>query len=515
MTSRRALLSVWDKTGLIDLARELRALDFELVASGGSSKALLDAGLPVVSVDAVTGHPEILGGRVKTLHPAIHGGILARRTPEHLAELAQHGIGAFDVVVCNLYPFERTVAQPGCTEADAVEQIDIGGVTLLRAAAKNFESVAIVSDPSDYGALIEALRAGSLDVSLRRRLAVKAFAQTADYDVAISSWLEAQVEGPSALPSTLTLRARKIQTLRYGENSHQEGALYQFVGAKPAFEQVGGDKELSYNNLADLEAAWAMPAEVARPAVAIIKHANPSGFAVADDVLAAFERALACDPVSAFGGIIAVNRAVDAGFVEAMGKLFVEVLAAPAFTDEALALLAARKRNCRVMRWTGQGRAPAVTVREAHSGLLVQTPDPTPTLPAGEGLPEGWRVVTSHQPTEAQIRDLKFAWIACKHVRSNAIVLVKGEATVGVGAGQMNRLDSVRIAAWRAGDRAAGSVLASDAFFPFADGLMAGMDAGAVAVVQPGGSVRDDEVIAAAEAAGIPMIFTGRRHFRH
>jgi phosphoribosylaminoimidazolecarboxamide formyltransferase/IMP cyclohydrolase len=509
MVRRRALLSVWDKTGLIPLAKGLAGLGFELVASGGSAKALVEAGLPVTQVDDVTGHPEILGGRVKTLHPGVHGGILSRRTPEHLEEIARHGIRPIDVVVCNLYPFVKTVAAPGVTEAEAIEQIDIGGVTLLRAAAKNFESVVIACDPADYDQVLSGLAEGSLDEGARRRLALKAFQQTAAYDAAISGWLQDQVDGPTPLPAQLTLRASRAMTLRYGENSHQAGALYRFEGQPVAFEPIGGEKELSYNNLNDLEAAWAIPAEFDRPAVAIIKHANPSGVAVADDLVTAFQRAYDCDTVSAFGGIVATNRPVDAGFIEAMGKLFVEVIAAPAFTDEALALLAARKKNCRVLRFTGAVQPPAVAVREAHGGLLVQTADR-----AGADV-ASWRCVTTRAATEAELRDLAFAWIACKHVKSNAIVLVKGEATVGVGAGQMNRLDSTRIAAWRAGDRAQGAVLASDAFFPFADGLEAAIAVGATAVVQPGGSVRDDEVIAAAEAAGIAMYFTGRRHFRH
>ncbi len=509
MVSRRALLSVWDKTGLVPLAKGLFGLGFELVASGGSAKALAEAGLPVTQVDDVTGHPEILGGRVKTLHPGIHGGILARRTTEHLDEIARHGIRPVDVVVCNLYPFVKTISAPGVTEADAIEQIDIGGVTLLRAAAKNYESVAIVCDPADYDLVLSGLAEGSLDLPARRRLALKAFQQTAAYDAAISGWMQEQVDGPQALPAQLTLRATRAMTLRYGENSHQQGALYRFEGHPAAFEPIGGEKELSYNNLNDLEAAWAIPAEFDRPAVAIIKHANPSGVAVADDLVTAFQRAYDCDTVSAFGGIIAANRTVDAAFVDAMGKLFVEVIAAPAFTDEALALLAARKKNCRVLRFTGAAAPPSITVREAHGGLLVQTADR-----AGADV-ASWRCVTQREATAEQLRDLAFAWVACKHVKSNAIVLVKGEATVGVGAGQMNRLDSTRIAAWRAGDRAQGAVLASDAFFPFADGLQAAIAVGASAVVQPGGSVRDDEVIAAAEAAGIAMYFTGRRHFRH
>ncbi len=507
--SRRAILSVSDKTGLVDLGRSLLALDFELVASGGSARALADAGLPVTQVDDITGHPEILGGRVKTLHPAVHGGILARRTPEHLAELAHHGIGAVDVVVCNLYAFEATVAKAGVTEAQAIEEIDIGGVTLLRAAAKNFESVAVVCDPADYGAVVAALQSNGADLAFRRSLALKAFRHTATYDTAISGWLGAQVEGPVALPEVLALRATRVETLRYGENSHQSAALYRFEGAAQAFEKVGGEKELSYNNIMDLEAAWAMPQEVQGPAVAIIKHMNPSGFAVGDDLVSAFDRALACDPVSAFGGIIAVNRPLDEAFVERMGKLFVEVIAAPSFTQGALDLLARKKPGCRVMRFTGAAKPPALSVREVHGGLLVQTVDDVGAQPST------WQVVTKRAPSEVELADLALAETVCKHVKSNAIVFAKGGATVGVGAGQMNRVDSVRIAAWRAGEHAAGSVCASDAFFPFADGLEEAVRAGVTAFVQPGGSIRDPEVIAAADAAGVAMVFTGTRHFRH
>lgn len=507
--NKRAILSVWDKTGLIELAEGLVELGYELVASGGSARSLAERGLPVTQVDDVTGHPEILGGRVKTLHPAIHGGILARGTEQHLAELAAHGIGAVDLVVCNLYPFQRTVADPAVSELDAIEQIDIGGVTLLRAAAKNYERVAVVCEPAGYGGLLAALRSGTFGLDDRRALALAAFRHTAEYDVAISTWLAGKVEGELALPSVLTLQAHKVQTLRYGENSHQEGALYRFAGEAAAFEQVGGDKELSYNNLADLEAAWLMPAEFERPAVAIIKHANPSGLAVADDPIAAFELALRCDPISAFGGIIASNRQIDGAFVDNLGKLFVEVIAAPSFTEEALALLARRKKGCRIMRFTGQVQAPRRVVREVHGGLLVQTADDAPIAP------ESWQVVSDRQPTAAELRDLRFAWIACKHVRSNAIVFAKDEATVGVGAGQMNRADSVRIAGWRAGELAAGAVMASDAFFPFADGIEAAVAYGITAVIQPGGSIRDDEVIAKVNELGLAMVVTGRRHFRH
>ena len=508
--TRRALLSVSDKSGLVPFAEGLVGLGYELVASGGTARTLREAGLAVIDVAEVTGSPEILGGRVKTLHPGIHGGILARPTEADLAELASHGIGAIDVVVCNLYPFRETVAQPGVTEAEAIEQIDIGGVALLRAAAKSFARVSVVCDPDDYDAVLAGLSDdGALDLGARRRLALAAFRHTAAYDAAIQAWLAGHVEPGEALPSTLHLVATRVQSLRYGENAHQHGALYRLDGAPEAFEQVGGDKALSYNNLADLEAAWAMAAEFDRPAVAIIKHLNPSGLAVADDLVTAYQRAFDCDTVSAFGGILAANGEVDAAFVEALGSLFLEVLAAPAFTAEALELLARKKRNCRVMRWTGACAAPALAVRETHGGLLVQTPEP-------RGVShEGWTVVTKRAPTAAEAHDLAFAEIAGKHVKSNAIVLVKGEATVGVGAGQMNRVDSVRIAAWRAGDRAAGSVLASDAFFPFADGVEAAAAAGATAIVQPGGSIRDAEVIEAADRLGLAMVFTGVRHFRH
>lgn len=505
----RAILSVWNKEGLPALGRGLAGRGFELVASGGTARVLREEGLEVVEVGDVTAHPEILGGRVKTLHPAVHGGILARGTDAHLAELAEHGIAPVDIVVCNLYPFQRTVAAPGVTELEAIEQIDIGGVTLLRAAAKNFERVAVVCDPADYDGILADLEGEGLTADRRRRLALKAFHHTASYDVAISGWLQSQVDGEEALPEVLTLRAEKVQTLRYGENSHQQGALYRFEGAAPAFEKVGGIKGLSYNNIADLEAAWAMPRAFTRPAVAIVKHANPSGLAVSDSLITSFDRALACDPVSAFGSIIATNRPVDAEFVRNIGKLFIEVLAAPGFTDEALQILARRKKNCRVMRWTDQAVAPARVVSEVHGGLLVQTADT-----AGVEV-DSWTIATQRAPTAEEMRDLAFAWVAVKHIKSNAIVFCKDEATVGVGAGQMNRLDSVRIAHLRAGDRSQGSVMASDAFFPFADGLQAAAEAGITAVAQPGGSIRDAEVVEAADALGLAMVFTGRRHFWH
>jgi len=520
---RRAILSVHDKTGLVEFAHGLAGLGFELVASGGTARALGDAGLPVTQVAAVTGFPEILGGRVKTLHPAVHGGILARRVPDHLAELAAHGITPVDLVVCNLYPFVETVSRPDVTEAQAVEEIDVGGVTLLRAAAKNFETVTVVCDPADYDGLLNALRGAGdsvgrpapagISVDARRRLALKAFRHTAAYDAAIATWLTGMVEKDELLPAVLNLAAERVQTLRYGENPHQQAAFYRWAGAAPAFEQLLG-KDLSYNNLVDLDAAWAMPQEFSEPAVAIIKHTNPSGLATADTLVEAYRLALACDPVSAFGSIIAVNREADLALVEESGPLFVELLAAPAYTPAALAWLAEHKKNCRVMIASAPGgghggAAPTSVLRSVRGGLLAQTGD-------DRGVDEdGWQVVTRRQPTAAERRSLAFAWLAVKHVKSNAIVLAQGTATVGVGAGQMNRVDAVYLAARRAGNRAQGAVMGSDAFFPFPDGIEAAAAAGVTACIQPGGSVRDAEAIAAADRLGMAMVFTGERHFRH
>jgi phosphoribosylaminoimidazolecarboxamide formyltransferase/IMP cyclohydrolase len=510
--TKRAILSVYDKTGLVEFARGLHDLGYELVASGGTARALSAAGLPVRQVDEITGHPEILGGRVKTLHPAVHGGILARRTPEHLAELAEHGIGPVDVVVCNLYPFADTVGRPDVTEAEAVEEIDIGGVTLLRAAAKNFESVVVVCNPTDYAATLVALQGDAMTLDARRQLALKVFRHTATYDAAIATWLSGQVEGDKALPEMLNLAAERVQTLRYGENPHQQAALYHWIGAAPAFEQLLG-KELSYNNIVDLEAAWAMPQEFDMPAVAIIKHTNPSGLATASDLLTAYRFAFECDPVSAYGSIIATNREVDRALMEEIGSLFVEALAAPAYTPDALAWLAEHKKNCRVM--LARGSAQELMLRSVSGGLLAQTPD-------DRGVDEStWRIVTQRAPTDAERQALGFAWLATKHTKSNAIVLAGRTAdadcmtTYGVGAGQMNRVDSVYLAVRRAGDRAKGSVLGSDAFFPFPDSVETAATAGVTAIIQPGGSLRDEMVIAAADQHGLTMIFTGERHFRH
>ncbi len=511
----RALLSVSDKTGLVDLARTLHEAGGELVASGGTARALADAGLPVTEVSAITGFPEILGGRVKTLHPAVHGGILARRTPQHLDELRAHGIAPIDLVAVNLYPFAATVAQPHVTLATAIEEIDIGGVALLRAAAKNHDSVAVVCDPTDYAEVGQAFAAGAPPLELRRRLALKAFRHTAAYDAAIASYLAQQVgaeepapEPDSILPRALHLDLLRVQVNRYGENPHQRGGLYGYAGEGPAFEVLHG-KEMSYNNWLDLDGAWAAAQDFPEPTVVIVKHGNPCGLATAPTLAEAYAGAFAADPASAFGGIVAVNRPLDAETVRALGDLFLEVVAAPAFEEDALAALSTRK-NLRILR--GGGAPPRLlSLRSIAGGVLVQEVDRS----QADMEPSTWQVAGKRQPTPEQLRDLAFAWRAARHVKSNAIVYAREQAVVGVGAGQMSRVDSVMVAGHKAGDRAQGAVMASDAFFPFPDGIEAAAAHGIAAVVQPGGSLRDDQVIAAADRLGLVMLFTGTRHFRH
>ena len=515
MTSR-ALISVSDKTGLTAFAQKLHDADVELIASGGTARQLADAGLPVMPTETLTGFPELLGGRVKTLHPAIHSGILARRTQEHLAELAQHGLLPIDLVIVNLYPFQRTVADPGVSLADAVEQIDIGGVALLRAAAKNFESVAVVCEPSDYDRVGQAIADGTLNAETRQALALKAFRHTAAYDAAITDYLARQQpsdtptgQDDSGLPAQLALRLERVQVMRYGENPHQQGALYRYAGdERPAFEQLHG-QEMSYNNWLDLDGSWQAAQDFDAPTVAIIKHSNPCGLASADKLAAAYDKALASDPVSAFGSIISVNRALDRETAERMSKLFVEIIAAPSYDEEALALLR-RKRNLRILRASG-ATARALSIRSVYGGALVQELDNS----RDDLEPANWRIVSKRQPDAAQRTDLAFAWRVCRHVKSNAIVYATDRATVGVGAGQMSRVDSVMLAGHKAGDRAQGAVMASDAFFPFADAIEAAAEHGIAAVVQPGGSIRDEEVIAAVDRLGLVMAFTGIRHFRH
>jgi phosphoribosylaminoimidazolecarboxamide formyltransferase/IMP cyclohydrolase len=517
---RRALLSVSDKTGLVDLARVLASGGAQLLSTGGSAKALRDAGLAVTEVSDHTGFPEILDGRVKTLVPQIHGGILGRRDlPAHLAQMAAHDIAPIDMVVSNLYPFEATVAR-GAPFDDCVENIDIGGPALIRAAAKNHDFVTILTDPSQYATVLEELAAhGGTTHATRRRLAGAAYARTAAYDAAIAAWFAAQ-EGET-FPARLTLSGTLRQTLRYGENPHQQAAFYT-SGTRPgiATARQAQGKELSYNNLNDTDAAFECVAEFAAPTIVIVKHANPCGVASAATLAEAWDLALRCDPVSAFGGIVALNRILDEATATKIASIFTEVIIAPDATEGAQAVLA-RKKNVRLLLTGGlpDPAAPGLIPRGVSGGFLVQTRDD------GRVTRETLKVVTKRAPTEAERDDLLFAFRVCKHVKSNAIVYVRGGATVGVGAGQMSRVDSARIAAWKSAEAAKaagldapltqGSVVASDAFFPFADGLEAAIAAGATAVIQPGGSMRDGEVIAAADAAGVAMVMTGMRHFRH
>jgi phosphoribosylaminoimidazolecarboxamide formyltransferase/IMP cyclohydrolase len=495
----RALLSVYDKTGLEAFAKGLVSLGWELVSSGGTSRALAEAGIPHTEVEQVTGAPEMLGGRVKTLHPAVHGGILANRAkPEDMAELAQHGITPIDLVVVNLYPVR---SEP------SIEMIDIGGPTMVRAAAKNHDAVGIVVDPADYGPVLDELRReGALSDETRRGLARTAFAHTAAYDAAIVEWLD----GDDVMAPTLHLALERVQELRYGENPHQAGARYREIGTHGWWDDVvqHGGKELSYLNLYDTEAAWTLVHDLGdRPAVAVIKHANPCGVAVADDITTAYTLAHECDPRSAFGGIVAVNRPVPKSLADALAPVFTEVVVAPSFDDDALEVLLAKK-NMRVL--TASAPPPLrVDLRQIGGGFLVQEPH------RFESQRGAWRVVTKAQPTDEQWRDIELAWRVVGHVKSNAIVLVANGQAVGIGAGQQNRVESSEIAASKAAGRAKGGACASDAFFPFRDGVDAAAAAGVAVVVQPGGSLRDDEVIAAADEHGLAMVFTGERHFLH
>ena len=504
----RAILSVSDKQGIAEFGRALAELGGDLYSTGGTKAALQAANVPVHSVSELTGFPEILGGRVKTLHPGVHGGILARRdVAEDLEQLATHGIGLLDLVVVNLYPFAQTVARPDVTLADAVENIDIGGPTMVRAAAKNHAHVLIVVDPADYGRVLEALRTKAVTPELRRELAAKAFAHTSSYDSAIAAYLTTET-----FPASLPLAWELAQTLRYGENPHQAAAFYRASNA-PASSlaratQLQG-KELSYNNLLDADAALQIVQNFGEPTVTILKHSNPCGLASHTNLVKAHELARAGDPVSAFGGIIGINRPVDGALAEALKKYFYEVIVAPDYTDHALAILG-DKQNLRLLKVPTERAAGAGwDYRSVSGGLLVQQTD----VVANDD--EAWQVVTKVAPTDEQMAALRWAWRACAFVKSNAIVLVQGQQLVGMGAGQPSRVDSVLIAARKAGERAKGSVLASDAFFPKADGVQTAIDAGVAAIVQPGGSQGDAEVIAAADAAGIAMVFTGNRHFRH
>jgi phosphoribosylaminoimidazolecarboxamide formyltransferase/IMP cyclohydrolase len=509
---RRALLSVSDKSGIVELARGLAALGVELLSTGGTAQLLQKEGVPVKEVSAHTGFPEMLDGRVKTLHPKVHGGLLARRDSEaHMAAIRGAGIEPIDMVVVNLYPFQATVADPACRLEDAVENIDIGGPAMLRSAAKNHAAVAVLVDPADYGHVLEEARAGGISAQTRFALAKKAFAHTAAYDGAIANYLSSR---ESPYPDVLTLQFHKLQDLRYGENPHQSAAFYR--EAKPAggtlarYRQVQG-KELSYNNLADADAAWECVKSFPEPACVIVKHANPCGVALGASLREAYDKAFKTDPVSAFGGILAFNRALDAQAAEALSRQFAEVIIAPRVEPDAAKLLAA-KANLRVLEIPLAHEAQPHDYKRVGGGLLVQGSDAT-TASRAE-----MRVVTRKIPDDAQWADLLFAWRVAKYVKSNAIVFCGGGMTLGVGAGQMSRVDSARIAATKAAAAKLalrGSVVASDAFFPFRDGLDVLADAGAAAVIQPGGSVRDDEVIGAADERGVAMVFTGVRHFRH
>jgi phosphoribosylaminoimidazolecarboxamide formyltransferase/IMP cyclohydrolase len=523
MAVQRALISVFDKTGIVEFAKRLTALRIEILSTGGTSKLLREAGVAVRDVADFTGWPEMLGGRVKTLHPKVHGGLLYRRKhPEDQKQAEEHGIAPIDLVVVNLYPFEATAAKQGLTAEELIENIDIGGPTMLRSAAKNFESVTVVTDPADYVRVAEELDA-TRETSLATRLdlARKVFATTSRYDGLITTELErlsataslVELGEKPLLPERLHIALQKRQSLRYGENPHQAAALYVPAASAPTglatAKQLQG-KELSYNNFVDLEAARSLAAEFSQPAAVIVKHNTPCGTAERETLLGAYLKALATDPVSAFGGVLAFNRAIDAATAEEVAKLFVECIAAPGFDERAKAIFAAKK-NLRLLELPPGGLEPGreLQLKPILGGMLVQQPD------LGELVEDQLKIVTKRAPAAAEMQTMRFAWKVCKHVKSNAIVFAKDGATLGVGAGQMSRVDSVKIAVMKAQSSLAGSVVASDAFFPFPDGLEEAAKAGAVAVIQPGGSVRDNDVIAAADRLGMAMVFTAIRHFLH
>ncbi|MCR2785104.1 MULTISPECIES: bifunctional phosphoribosylaminoimidazolecarboxamide formyltransferase/IMP cyclohydrolase [unclassified Microbacterium] len=516
---RRALVSVSDKTDLLVLAAALADAGVEIVSTGSTAATIRDAGFAVTDVASVTGFPESLDGRVKTLHPSVHAGLLADlRLADHERQLADLGIEPFELVVVNLYPFVETVAS-GAPAEDVVEQIDIGGPAMVRASAKNFANVAIVVSPASYPAVLAAIAKGGTSLVQRRELAARAFAHTAAYDRAVSTWFaEETLAAEGELPEHLTITAERLETLRYGENSHQRAALYSRAGGHGIAQatQLQG-KEMSYNNYVDADAALRAAFDLVKPAVAIIKHANPCGIAVAapqalDPIASAHLRAHECDPVSAFGGVIAANRTVTLKMAENLRDIFTEVIVAPDFEPEALEVFRLKK-NLRVLKLPVDWRQEPMDVRLVSGGLLLQDADRFPD--EIESLVDGWELVVGERPADEDLSNLSFAWKTCRAVKSNAIVLAKASATVGIGMGQVNRVDSCRLAVERAGDRAAGSVAASDAFFPFADGVQVLLDAGVRTIIQPGGSVRDQEVIDAVRAAGGTMYFTGERHFFH
>ncbi len=514
----RALISVYDKAGLLDLATGLHALGVEIVSTGSTAQRIADAGVPVTPVEQLTGFPECLDGRVKTLHPRVHAGLLAdTRKPEHLAQLADLGIAPFDLLVSNLYPFTQTVAS-GATPDECVEQIDIGGPAMVRASAKNHDSVAVVTDPRGYDWVLEQVKEGGFLLEDRRRLAAEAFRHTASYDVAVASWMGsvlAPERDAGPFPSWVGATWKRSATLRYGENPHQAAALYtNGRGGLAEAEQLHG-KEMSYNNYVDADAAWRAAHDHDGICVAVIKHANPCGIALGADIAEAHRKAHACDPVSAFGGVIATNSEVSVAMAEQLADIFTEVVLAPSFADGAVELLA-RRANLRVLRLPGEVARTGAELRAISGGLLLQQRDAIDAvLGSGGDDPSTWTLAAGEPVDDETLADLAFAWRACRAVKSNAILLASGQASVGIGMGQVNRVDSCRLAVTRAGDRAKGSVAASDAYFPFPDGLEVLLEAGVRAIVQPGGSVRDNLSTEAAVKAGVPMYHTGVRHFAH
>jgi phosphoribosylaminoimidazolecarboxamide formyltransferase/IMP cyclohydrolase len=511
---KRALISVSDKTGLVELAKDLVSSGVEIVSTGSTAKQIAEAGLPVTEVSKLTGFEETLDGRVKTLHPNVHAGLLADlRRPEHKQQLQDLGLKPFELVIVNLYPFVETV-NSGADFDESVEQIDIGGPAMVRASAKNFANVAVVTSTDDYDKVREAVGSGGSSLRMRRELALKAFTTTANYDAAVSGWLaesDAEQIGKSDLPVELELSANRQSVLRYGENSHQVAALYSRTDLSPGLAQARllHGKEMSFNNYVDADSALRVAFDFREPAVAIIKHANPCGVGQADDVSDAYQKAFECDPVSAFGGVVAVNRKLTLAMAEKMSEIFTEVVVAPAYETEALAVLTAKK-NLRILQLAGDFRYPETELKQISGGLLMQQVDRFDAVNAGD-----WKLVSGKRPESDVLRDLEFAWRAVRGVKSNAILLAKDSASVGIGMGQVNRVDSCKLAVDRAAEKVSGSVAASDAFFPFADGLQILIDAGVTAVVQPGGSVRDEEVIELAKANSIAMFFTDQRHFFH
>lgn len=511
---KRALISVSDKTGLTELAKDLVSSGIEIVSTGSTAKQIAEAGLPVTEVSKLTGFEETLDGRVKTLHPNVHAGLLADlRRPTHKQQLQKLGLKPFELVIVNLYPFVETV-DSGADFDESVEQIDIGGPAMVRASAKNFANVAVVTSTDDYDKVREAVRSGGSSLQMRKELALKAFTATANYDAAVSGWLassEAEQLGKSDLPVELELSAKRQSVLRYGENSHQAAALYLRADLSPGLAQARllHGKEMSLNNYVDADSALRVAFDFVDPSVAIIKHANPCGIGQADDVSDAYQKAFECDPVSAFGGVVAVNRKLTLAMAEKMSEVFTEVVVAPAYETEALAILTSKK-NLRILQLVGDFRYPETELKQISGGLLMQQADRFDAVNTGD-----WKLVSGKRPESDVLRDLEFAWRAVRGVKSNAILLAKDSASVGIGMGQVNRVDSCKLAVDRAGEKVIGSVAASDAFFPFADGLQILIDAGVTAVVQPGGSVRDEEVIELAKANSIAMFFTDQRHFFH